>query len=947
MGLRSELHLQSPPSRPSPATCAYKSFLYLSLSFPSLLFFLFYFFIFWLLSLKASCVEWNMGLHTEFDPIFSTQSPLTSSDDTTTTMKSKKAKSAEEKAAAKAKKAQNDDLDSLQITFYEIESWIEKTTPVLARMTNELDKVSHRFEKQRPQTYHLPQQQNQQQPHIQRSLQQPQGQPSFQQSQQPPQPPQPPQPQQQHAQSPTEEDDSMQWVLSFQPGNNLRLETNITSVEQLVDAVQKMRLLAGPTSDNEQWPSQHHHYDSPDVSFASSYSSASSSTSSGESSSSSLSIPWTGSDQIRLGPSTEYWCTALQRRPRSCLEDYKDCDEMNLGKLTENVSPHVLNYACQMYWDCLHPKFSADWSTFWDRSGDPKRNQVCIDSGLAMIFLHLIRHHKNSCPNANEIGYYYYERSREALMDYFDSPDCATLETLMNLAMFCILCKRHSQARIYIGLAYRMILDMGIHQQSSWPKDDLDLRRKYLKLFMVLYYNDISVSMYSGEPTQLNDLDIDVDFYDLITVNRAMQAPPDDKTMVKETFFAHLLSLAKIGKRTLLLMEEYQRQHKGKQHVGELPLSWANQVQSLEVALATWFDRLPEEYRVDPQPTTIPASSSPSPSSPSSSATATTMASSTASHSIPPPLEHSHVAMNAASLQKQSSLLLMLQYQTQWILLHKPFANIDPSPLATTLAAAAAGSSATSIPPQGADRSREICTDAADRIVVMGELITENYGWCVCQQFMSCIYQASTIYCRNALCMDEDTRQHAKTMIMRVIRILGSSRVNYSGLPDDLTCCLSEFLTKNGMQPPEQDSGPGTPSTATTTDGTDSGNGDNSIKKEDPDNANGPTTVPDGCQLLDHWVSFHKDRHTPDTSTLSFTSSASTPIASSLERFNDDLYNSPHRHLDCLHQQSLYRSPLTASYHQTDAMLSIKIQEPVVDNSMTMDFQLEQRKNWR
>jgi hypothetical protein len=878
-----------------------------------------------------------MGPHTEFDPIFSTQPPLTSSDTATTTMKSKKAKSAEEKAAAKAKKAQNDDLDSLQITFYEIESWIEKTTPVLARMTNELDKVSHRFEKQRPQPHqpiHPQGQQLQQQPH-------------FQQSQQPHQPQQPQQPQQ----LPTEEDDSMQWVLSFQPGNNLRLETNITSVEQLVDAVQKMRLLAGPTSDDERSSSQHpqpHHHDSPDLYFASSYSSCSSSTSSGASSSSSLSIPWTGSDQLRLGPSTEYWCTALQRRPRSCLEDYKDCDEMNLGKLTENVSPHVLNYACQMYWDCLHPKFSADWSTFWDRSGDPKRNQVCIDSGLAMIFLHLIRHHKNSCPNANEIGYYYYERSREALMDYFDSPDCATLETLLNLAMFCILCKRHSQARIYIGLAYRMILDMGIHQQSSWPKDDLPLRKKYLKLFMVLYYNDISVSMYSGEPTQLNDLDIDVDFYDLITVNRAMQPPPDDKTMVKETFFAHLLSLAKIGKRTLLLMEEYQRQHKGKQHVGELPLAWANQVQSLEVALATWFDRLPEEYRVDPQPTTIPASSSiPSPSSTSPSSSSAT-APPTPSHSIPPPLEHSHVVMNAASLQKQSSLLLMLQYQTQWILLHKPFANIDPSPLATTLAAAAAGTSATSIPPQGADRSREICTDAADRIVVMGELITENYGWCVCQQFMSCIYQASTIYCRNALCMDEETRQHAKTMIMRVIRILGSSRVNYSGLPDDLTCCLSEFLTKNGMQPPEQDSELGTPSTATaTTDGIDNGNGGNSNKKNNLDSTNETAIVPDGCQLLDHWVSFHKDRHAPDTSALSSSSSASTPTASPLEHFNDDLYNSPHRHLDCLHQQSLYRSPLTASYHQTDAMLSIKIQEPVVDNSMTMDFQLEQRKNWR
>ncbi|CAO3594274.1 unnamed protein product [Absidia cylindrospora] len=840
-----------------------------------------------------------------------------------------------------------DDLDSLQITFYEIEFWIEKTTPVLTRMTKELDKVSHRFEKQRQ---HCQQEQPQQEQPLgtlsteqlghnngfppplvnQQQQQQQQKQPQVQPQQQ--------QPQQSAPSIIQEQADSMKWVLSFQPGNSLRLETNITSVEQLVDAVQKIRLLSGPNTGDEQQQQhpqqqqQQQHIDSPDAFIASS-STSSSSSSSESSSSSSLSIPWTGSDQLRLGPSTEYWDAALQRRPRSCLEDYKDCSETNLSKLTENVSPHVLNYACQMYWDCLHPKFSADWSTFWDRSGDPKRNQVCIDSGLAMTFLHLVRHDGDSCRNANDIGYYYYERAREALMDYFDSPDCATLETLMNLAMFCILCKRHSQARIHIGLAYRMILDMGIHRQQNWPKDDLALRKKYLKLFMVLYYNDISVSMYSGEPTQLNDHDIDVDFYELISVNNSLPTPPDEKTIVKETFFAHLLSLAKIGKRTLLLTEDYQRQHKGKQHVGELPLSWANQVQSLEIALATWLDRLPENCRVDPQPTAIP-----------STASSETGTSPKPDHHSSP--EHNHVAMDASSLKKQAALLLMLQYQTQWILLHKTFANVDPSPLSRTLVAAAAGSStATPIPPYGADRSREICTDAADRIVVIGELITKEYGWCVCQQFMSCIYQASTIYCRNALCMMEGTRQHAKTMIKRIIRILGSSKINYSGLPDDLTCCLSEFLTNNGMQPPAEtdlntssplSSSPTTPTPTTTT----------SMDDNSSFTDQNTTTVPDGCQLLDHWVSFQQKK--PSSSSVSSSATAtSSPTQPTFDRFNDTLYNSPHKYIECLHQQSLHRSPLTASYHQTDAMLSIKIQEPVVDNSMAMNFQLEQRKNWR
>ncbi|CAO3607439.1 unnamed protein product [Cunninghamella echinulata] len=826
-------------------------------------------------------------------------------------------------------------------------------------MTNELNKASFRFEKQRQDKV---QQQQQIQPQPSQSLP-PQRQLSQQQQQihiqpQPSQSLQPitmPQQQQQqqqqqyqqhnnnsnqnyknnivlnqnnpissppqtNIQSPTEENkDPMQWTLSFQPGNSLRLETNITSVEQLVEAVQKIRLLDDPNNNSN---NNHNSNNTHTLSLTSA---------------SSLSIPWIGSDQLRLGSTTEYWRVALERRPRSILEDYK-IDELNLSQLTENVSPHILNYACRVYWDCLHPKFSADWTSFWDRSGDPKRNQVCINSGLAMVFLHIMRHHKDSCPRANEIGYYYYERAREALMDYFDSPDCATLETMMNLAMFCIFYKRHSQARIHIGLSYRMILDMGIHQQSNWPKEDLHLRKKYLKLFMVLYYNDMCVSMYSGEPTQLNDHDIDVDFYELLNVNQTIQPPPDDKAIVKDTFFVHLLSLAKIGKRTLLLMEDYQRQHPDhhqQQHLDDLPLTWANQIQTLEVDLAKWFDKLPNDYRVDPQPTSLPSLSSSASSSSSSSTTS------------PSTREREHITMNAVTLKKQSALLLMLQYQTQWLLLHKTFANIDPSALSATMAAAYTSSSSSSILPQGADRSREICTDAANRIVVIGEIITEEYGWCVCQQFMSCIYQASTIYCRNALSKNESSKQHAKTMIKRIMEILRSSKINYSGLPDDMIMCLNEFLVKHGMEPPPPSSPSSESSSSKDTccnhDSINNKNKDEKVQQERPSSSS-----LEGCQLLDQWVSFEKPATAITTTTIdSLPSETTSSVSPRLDSFNDSLYNSPHKYLECLHQQSIHRPPLSTQYHQTDAMLSIKIQDPIVENTMSMDYELEHRKNWR
>ncbi|KAI9312460.1 hypothetical protein BX666DRAFT_1866291 [Dichotomocladium elegans] len=597
-------------------------------------------------------------------------------------------------------RAQQDDLDSLQITFYEIEAWVEKATPVLARMTNALEKASHQFQKRRKS---LPTQ-------LLTTL----------------------------------GDNSMLWTLSFQPGNSLRLETNINSFEQLVEAVRRIRALVGEPS--------------------------SSSTRVDLAEEEAVPLPLSRSDSyvemwidpLETDPSTEYWHVAIRRRPQTCLENYRHC-EMDLSRLTEDVLPNVLNYIGQVYWDCLHPKFTCDWYSFWDRSGDPRRNQVCIDSGLAIVFLHVIRHDRNACNNARDIAYYYYDRARESLMEFFDSPDCATLETLLNLAMFCMICKRHSQARIYISLAFRMMLEMGMHRWPQLPMDRV-LRKKYMKLFMVLYYNDLTTSLYSGDPFIILDEHCDVDFYEVIKLNKILyelgEGGCNENMVVKETYFAHLLELARIGKRTRHLMRDYEGYLKRRRDdMNELPVDWAKRIHAIELALARWFDRLPDQYRLPRE-----------------------------RHPMPPEM-----------LREQSGPLLMLQYQMQWILLHKAFVTGKTDAHATNAVTPPTSPHSLYHPQQRSDRSRLICIDAANRIVVLAELISGKYGWCVCQQFIHCIYQASTIFCRVALSKDSVARHHAKYMIYRIIRILRSSH-NFQGLPNDLTACLHEFLADHGMQ---------------------------------------------------------------------------------------------------------------------------------------------------
>ncbi|GAA5812809.1 hypothetical protein MFLAVUS_006267 [Mucor flavus] len=757
--------------------------------------------------------------------------------------KSKKlVNTAEAKAAAKAKKVQQDDMDALQITFYEIESWIEKTAPVLSRMTNELDRASRHFDKQKK-------------PALIDNRK------SFIQSL--------------PISTTTTTDDlatnlsthgqqqdilsSMQWTLSFQPGNSMRLETNINSVEQLIDAVQKIQLIteSAETSSPGTTPTMA----IPDL--FSQDDEESEYTAFSSSSSSSLS-------SIIVDPSIEYWNIAMYRRPNTCSEKYKHRD-MNLSMLTEDVSPTVLSYICQTYWDCLHPKFSADWSTFWDRSGDPDRNQVCIDSGLAIIFLHIIRHNKNASVNAHAISYFYYGRAREALMDYFDSPDVTTIETLLNLSMFCVLCKRHSQSRIYVGLAYRMTIQLNIHQMSTLlPTSRLE-QKKYIKLYMVLFYNDLSISVYSGEPPLIDDTVCDIDFYDLLQLNKQLveheEANYDDKTIAKETFYVHLLELAKIGKRIQLLTRDYQRQNLQYHHSGTLPLRWVKKVQELEIALASWFERLPIMYRVDPKPTRF-------------------------FPELHKKKHDRHVTIDALMVREQSGLLLMIQYQTQWIQLHKTFLSPNINNFDTPASCGNDDSSTPSLlatTPYRTNRSYHICNDAANRIVIMSEIITDRFDWCVCQEFISCVYQASTVFCKSVIHKDNG-QTVSKAMIQRITSVLAASKINYEGLPDDLTACLNEFLAENDIL-----------------------TGDEKKNKGE-----------DTMEMLDQLFANESWRlHTVV--------------------YNDKMFNSPHMYKQCLAQQ-LSKPPLTLNRGPpSEAMLSIKIQNP---SAVPIDIE-PSHKNWR
>lgn len=630
-----------------------------------------------------------------------------------------------------------DDIESLQITFYEIESWIEKTTPMLTRMTKELERASGHFDKRRKPTRNI--QVVEQQKLEQQLLQLQQQQLLWKRSMLC---------NQESSSSSTttssstnENNKSMKWMLSFQPGNLLRLDTNITSVEQLIEAVQKIKLLQ---SEEESEPYQLN-TEEDDLVDTQCPSPASSNTSQPDVS------------------YVEYWFNALGRRPKICLENYKHC-RMNLNGLTKNISPQALNYIGQVTWDCLHPKYFLDWTSFWERSGDAQRNQVCIDSGLAVMFLHVMRHDKDICDNAEQIAGFYYDRARDALMDFFDDhPDCATIEALLNLSTFCIICKRYSQARIYLGLVLHMVLDCGIHQPESLLDENLLGKRKFYKILLVLYSNDYSLSVFTGDPTLIAGTDINIDFYRLITINQQLvelnktATEPvnfdNNKTLVKELYFVFTVEFAKICTDINSLIDRGASK---------------KQLLAREKFLTLWKLKLPEKFK----PENHDFDQYEQIRKKKESATVKDITS----------------VVDAETLEAHAALMLKIQYESQWIILHKAVLSSirNSSPTPTQL--------------EEETRSNNICASSADTLVEMAETVSRCFGWCVCQQFVTCVYHASTVYCGQALVKDNtELRNKAKEMIHRIMRILDTGGANHEGFPDDMTECLCEFLTNHGM----------------------------------------------------------------------------------------------------------------------------------------------------
>ncbi|KAG1139024.1 hypothetical protein G6F38_010122 [Rhizopus arrhizus] len=557
------------------------------------------------------------------------------------------------------------DFQNLEFTFYEIDSWIESSKLLLEQKTAELERVSP-FLIVKPKKDECEEQNSNDQTLVKLN---------------------------------SSILNDMKWTLSFQPGDLLRIDTHITSVEQLIEAVHKIRpqgLVDIPEDDQE--------------------------------------LASTSTLSSTVYQAAEYWPYASLKNPQVFIEDYRH-NQMNLDHYLKSIMPSPLNEILKVYWNCLQPQFASDWDSFWNRSSDPKLNQLCTDAALSRVFLHIKRHDRYLCPNAQELAGYYFDRARGELTEYFDDlSSCSLTEAIVDLALSCLICKRFPKAVIYTDLGYRKWIELGANHNQF--RNDRWMRKRYLKIFMCLQFTDFLIGYHHGKSCIIDATELHVNCREIISLNNEFIKSMDPKQKEKfkkdaisEAYHVYLLEVSKIGNQ-----------------ITKLILSGASTKVLLmqEHALKQWCEELPAMFSWNQS------------------------------------RKDSKGLIKQPDLEKQCSLSLGIQYERQWINIHK---GILQHPNSSHDQRASA---------------RQQCIKSAIKMVELGESYCACFDWCVFQYFICNIYQASTVFCLVA--MEKTGEQElCRDMIFKVMRIAEKAGRQYEGLPDGISLTLCEFLKSQDL----------------------------------------------------------------------------------------------------------------------------------------------------
>lgn len=179
-------------------------------------------------------------------------------------------------------------------------------------------------------------------------------------------------------------------------------------------------------------------------------------------------------------------------------------------------------------------------------------------------------------------GFEYFTYALEVLPDIHEEGTVLFVETLALVGYFMQNLNRRDTAFLYIGMALRMAITLGLHQESSSPGLDDVTREHRRRVWWSVYSLDRIHSVKSGNPITIYDEDIGAAFPSKL---------PHELDYCAAVVLRHYTKLSQIcGEITVSI---YRRTPKS-------GLTLMAAVKNIIISLSQWHRELPEELRFDP-----------------------------------------------------------------------------------------------------------------------------------------------------------------------------------------------------------------------------------------------------------------------------------------------------------------------------------------------------------
>ncbi|KAI9350379.1 fungal-specific transcription factor domain-containing protein [Pilaira anomala] len=397
-------------------------------------------------------------------------------------------------------------------------------------------------------------------------------------------------------------------------------------------------------------------------------------------------------------------------------------------KSTEDVLPkEVLD-------KLMHSCYSTCFLAYQIVDRDAFVNQYLSDEGLDPLLLNSINawvskhgciyHNINGNTMNTSMGEVYFKNARQLLKKCFDISSPTTIHALLNLYMYQLSSERSSLAYLYIGLAIRMAQDLKFHKKEHMSAD-LNQRETNKRLWWSAYWLDLCAALESNRPTMVDDKDCDLDYP--IRLDHE-----DDETGYRIHFAVYSIKLMRIRKDIT--------KHLPSEQSGQSLLS---AISRLENALTNWLAELPQDLHFD---------------------------------------DHSTLFQKTGSFRDEACLILNIQYQTTWIMLHKfflPKQDQTATPVALL--------------------SLNICTKSANLITRMLDIYASNLSWCQFFYAMDGIIASVTIHQVNALSSEKEVSYLAQRNLIITASVLKESPLVYMVKVCEIIESIEGFLKKNGL----------------------------------------------------------------------------------------------------------------------------------------------------